>query len=41
MNKWIDDTRPDRQKTQGQRDVVLMRLGDAYLGSAEKPELFL
>ena len=35
MNKWIDDTRPDRQKTQGQRDVVLMRLGDAYLLRAE------
>jgi starch-binding outer membrane protein, SusD/RagB family len=35
MNKWIDITRPDRQKTQGQRDVVLMRLGDAYLLRAE------
>ena len=35
MNKWIDDTRPDRQKTQGQRDVVMMRLGDAYLLRAE------
>lgn len=35
MNKWIDPTRPDRQKTQGQRDVVLMRLGDAYLLRAE------
>ncbi|MBM1106506.1 RagB/SusD family nutrient uptake outer membrane protein [Aurantibacter crassamenti] len=35
MNKWIDDTRPDRQKTQGQRDVVLMRLADAYLLRAE------
>ena len=35
VNKWIDDTRPDRQKTQGQRDIVLMRLGDAYLLRAE------
>lgn len=35
MNKWIDDTRPDRQKTQGQRDVVLMRLADAHLLRAE------
>ncbi len=35
MNKWIDDTRPDRQKTQGQRDYVLMRLGEAYLLRAE------
>ena len=35
MNKWIDATRPDRQKTQGQRDVVLMRLADAYLLRAE------
>ncbi len=35
MNKWIDDTRPDRQKTQGQRDFMLMRLGDAYLLRAE------
>jgi hypothetical protein len=35
VNKWIDDTRPDRQKTQGQRDVVMMRLGDAYLLRAE------
>ncbi len=35
MNKWIDDTRPDRQKTQGQRDVVMMRIGDAYLLRAE------
>jgi len=35
MNKWIDATRPDRQKTQGQRDFILMRLGDAYLLRAE------
>lgn len=35
LNKWIDDTRPDRQKTQGQRDYVLMRLGEAYLLRAE------
>lgn len=35
MNKWIDPTRPDRQKTQGQRDVVLMRLADAHLLRAE------
>ncbi len=35
MNKWIDATRPDRQKTQGQRDFVLMRLGNAYLLRAE------
>ncbi len=35
MNKWIDDTRPDRQKTQGQRDYVFMRLAEAYLLRAE------
>lgn len=35
LNKWIDDTRPDRQKTQGQRDYVFMRLGEAYLLRAE------
>lgn len=35
MNKWIDPTRPDRQKTQGQRDFILMRLADAYLMRAE------
>lgn len=35
MNKWIDPTRPDRQKTQGQRDFILMRLGDAHLLRAE------
>ncbi|WP_020527345.1 RagB/SusD family nutrient uptake outer membrane protein [Flexithrix dorotheae] len=35
LNKWIDPTRPDRQKTQGQRDFVLMRLGEAYLLRAE------
>ena len=35
LNKWIDATRPDRQKTQGQRDFVLMRLGEAFLLRAE------
>lgn len=35
LNKWIDDTRPDRQKTQGQRDFILMRLADTYLLRAE------
>jgi hypothetical protein len=35
MNKWIDPTRPDRQKEQGQRDFILMRLGDGYLLRAE------
>ncbi|SHJ57285.1 RagB/SusD family nutrient uptake outer membrane protein [Pseudozobellia thermophila] len=35
MSKWLDNTRPDRQHTQGQRDVVLMRLADAYLFRAE------
>ncbi|MDT7829427.1 RagB/SusD family nutrient uptake outer membrane protein [Pricia sp. S334] len=35
VKKWLDPTRPDRQKEQGQRDVVLMRLADAYLLRAE------
>ncbi|NNE76465.1 MAG: RagB/SusD family nutrient uptake outer membrane protein, partial [Pricia sp.] len=35
MNKWIDPTRPDRQKVNGQRDYILMRLADAYLLRAE------
>jgi len=35
VNKYIDPTRPDRQWTQGQRDLVLMRLADAYLVAAE------
>ena len=35
LNKWIDNTRPNRQHTQGQRDLVLMRLADAYLIRAE------
>jgi len=35
LSKWLDDTRPDRQKTQGQRDYILMRLGEAYLLRAE------
>ncbi len=35
LNKFIDDTRPDRQKVQGQRDFMLMRLADAYLLRAE------
>jgi hypothetical protein len=35
LNKWIDDTRPNRQHTQGQRDFIFMRLADAYLIRAE------
>ena len=35
LNKFIDNTRPNRQHTQGQRDFYLMRLGDAYLIRAE------
>lgn len=35
MNKWIDDTRPNRQHTQGQRDYIVARLADAYLIRAE------
>lgn len=35
LNKWIDNTRPNRQHTQGQRDFILMRLADAYLIRAE------
>lgn len=35
ISKWLDPTRPDRQKTQGQRDHILMRLADAYLLRAE------
>jgi hypothetical protein len=35
LNKWLDPTRPNRQHTQGQRDVPLMRLADAYLIRAE------
>ncbi len=35
LNKWIDATRPDRQKTQGQKDFIYMRLADAYLLRAE------
>ena len=35
LNKFIDNTRPDRQHTQGQRDFYLMRLGEAYLLRAE------
>lgn len=35
LSKWLDDTRPNRQHTQGQRDYFLMRLGDAYLLRAE------
>lgn len=35
LNKWIDDTRPDRQKVQGQRDFILMRLADVHLMRAE------
>ena len=33
--KFLDNTRPNRQHTQGQRDFVLMRLGEAYLLRAE------
>ena len=35
LNKWIDNTRPNRQHMQGQRDFYLMRLGEAYLLRAE------
>ncbi len=35
LNKWIDPTRPDRQKVEGQRDFILMRLADAHLLRAE------
>ena len=35
LNKFNDPTRPNRQHTQGQRDVYLMRLGEAYLLRAE------
>ncbi len=35
LSKWIDPTRPNRQHEQGQRDMILMRLGDAYLLRAE------
>lgn len=35
LNKFNDPTRPNRQKTQGQRDFYLMRLGEAYLLRAE------
>lgn len=35
LNKWLDNTRPNRQHTQGQRDLTLMRLADAYLIRAE------
>ena len=35
LNKFIDNTRPNRQHTQGQRDYIMMRLADAYLLRAE------
>ncbi|MBC9794985.1 RagB/SusD family nutrient uptake outer membrane protein [Sinomicrobium weinanense] len=35
MLKWLDPTRPDHQKEQGQRNHILMRLADAYLLRAE------
>lgn len=35
LNKFIDPNRPDRQYTQGSRDFVVARLGDAYLIRAE------
>ncbi|PPK88692.1 RagB/SusD domain-containing protein [Neolewinella xylanilytica] len=35
LKKWVDPTRPNRQHEPGQRDMILMRLGDAYLLRAE------
>ncbi|MDW7694193.1 RagB/SusD family nutrient uptake outer membrane protein [Flammeovirgaceae bacterium SG7u.111] len=35
LKKFLDNTRPNRQHTQGQRDFILMRLADAYLLRAE------
>ncbi|MEZ4827659.1 MAG: RagB/SusD family nutrient uptake outer membrane protein [Bacteroidia bacterium] len=35
LNKFIDPRRPDRQHEPGSRDLVLMRLADAYLMRAE------
>ncbi|MGD1889660.1 MAG: RagB/SusD family nutrient uptake outer membrane protein [Cyclobacteriaceae bacterium] len=35
LNKFIDNTRPNRQHVQGQRDYIMMRLGEAYLLRAE------
>lgn len=35
LSKYIDNTRPNRQHVQGQRDFYLMRLGEAYLLRAE------
>ncbi|WP_198661761.1 RagB/SusD family nutrient uptake outer membrane protein [Lewinella sp. IMCC34183] len=35
LKKWLDPTRPNRQHEQGQRDMILMRLGDTYLLRAE------
>ena len=35
LKKWLDPTRPNRQHEPGQRDYILMRLGDAYLLRAE------
>ena len=35
LSKWLDPTRPNRQHEPGQRDMILMRLGDAYLLRAE------
>jgi hypothetical protein len=35
LSKWLDPTRPNRQHVQGQRDFILMRLGDTYLLRAE------
>ncbi len=35
LSKWFDPTRPNAQHVQGQRDIPLMRLGDAYLLRAE------
>ena len=35
LAKFLDNTRPNRQHTQGQRDYIMMRLGEAYLLRAE------
>ena len=37
LNKWIDPTRPDRQKEQGQRDFIWCVLGETYLLRAGGP----
>ncbi|RMG30785.1 MAG: RagB/SusD family nutrient uptake outer membrane protein, partial [Bacteroidetes bacterium] len=35
LNKFIDPRRDNRQRTQGSRDFIIARLGDAYLIAAE------